>query len=89
MTITGVVVNGKVEFDVPGSMPEGSRVELDYAEDDMPVPPPFEPLDRATWLAELKEAHRQSVKDPEGGMSLEECMATVAAELDLPYPPQE
>jgi hypothetical protein len=87
MSITGVVKNGKVEFDIPGSMPEGTRVELDYAEEDMPIPPPTET--RAQWLASLKQAYDEAIENPKGGMSLEECMSALATEFDLKYPPQE
>jgi hypothetical protein len=67
MLLTGVVVNGRVELDPPGVLPEGAEVEIKYPE--VPVPPV---TDDAQELAWTKEAYEDAIADPMGGYSLRE-----------------
>jgi len=80
MSVEGVFVNGKVEFDTPPTFPEGTRVSVDLA-DELGVDFPFEPYDRAKELAIL----RASIEDMKAGRGtpLEEEMAEIAAEYKL------
>ena len=80
MSVEGVFVNGKVEFDTPPTFPEGTRVSVDLA-DHLDIDFPFEPYDRAKELAIL----RASIEDVKAGRTrpFDEAMAEIAAKHKL------
>jgi hypothetical protein len=80
MTLEGTVVNGVIVLDGGARLPEGERVRIELADDD--VAPPPEPYDREKELAILREA----LEDVKAGRSrpFEEVMAEIAARYNLP-----
>lgn len=83
MTITGIVQNGRVEFDEPLTWPDGSRVTLALDEDEVfEYPHPMTPYDREKEIELLKE----SIEDMKAGrvMPVEEAMRRISIELGLP-----
>jgi hypothetical protein len=84
--LIGTIVDGRVEFDAPVGLPEGTRVRVSVpvVEDDDLDPPP-DTHDRATELAILREA-LEDVKADRGGVPHDVFMAEVAAEFGLPLP---
>ncbi|MBY0526089.1 MAG: hypothetical protein K2R98_22025 [Gemmataceae bacterium] len=89
MSIEGTVVNGVVVLDSGTQLPEGVRVRVELTDSDDPddFAPPPEPYDREKELAILREA----IEDVRAGrgMPLEEFMAKLSAELNLPSVPPE
>lgn len=81
--LTGTIVGGRVEFDAPADLPEGTRVRVSVpvAEED-DLGPPHDTHDRATELAILRE----SLEDVKAGRGrpYREVMAEIAAEFNLP-----
>ena len=64
MPITGIVQNGRVEFDAPVTWPDGSRVTLALDEDEVyEYPHPMAPYDREKEMELLKE----SIEDMKAG----------------------
>jgi len=81
MSVEGVIVNGKLEFDRPLPFPEGSRVRVGLVSE-FNVEFPFEPYDREKELALLRE----SIEDMKAGRGqpLEDVMAEISEEFNLP-----
>jgi hypothetical protein len=85
MTLEGTVVNGVIVLNGGAALPEGARVRIELEVDDdlgnLPLPPP---------TAETYEEHlanlRQSIQDTKDGRGrpLEEVMAEIAKEFNLP-----
>lgn len=64
MPITGIVQNGRVEFDEPVTWPDGSRVTLAIDKDEVyEYPHPMAPYDREKELEGLLE----SIEDMKAG----------------------
>jgi hypothetical protein len=95
MVLEGRVVNGVVLLADGYRLPEGARVQLTVIEEadedealivsDPSLPPdhPLAPYNRVVELAILRESI-ESMKAGELGIPLEEAMAKIAAELNLP-----
>ncbi|HVS39104.1 MAG TPA: hypothetical protein VMS17_26330 [Gemmataceae bacterium] len=85
MTHEGTVVNGVIVLDVGTKLPEGARVRVELADDDL-FPPP-EPYDREKELAILREA----LEDANAGRGVEarEFLKKLAEKHDLPLAPGE
>ena len=83
--LTGTIVGGRVVFDAPADLPNGTRGRFvpdpqDDEDDDLGPPP--DTHDRATELAILREA-LEDVKAGRGRPH-REVMAEIAAEFHLP-----
>lgn len=88
MPITGIVLNGRVEFDEPVTWPDGSKVTLQLDEDEVfEYPHPMAPYDREKELELLKE----SVADMKAGRVIDfhVAMRELAIKHHLPVPDYE
>ncbi len=91
MTLEGTVVNGVIVLDAGANLPEGTRVRVEPAEDDIDIDdslfPPPEPYDREKELAILRE----SIEDAKAGRGMEarEFLKKLAQDLNLPLEPGE
>jgi phytoene/squalene synthetase len=73
MSVTGVVVDGKIELDEPGAFPDGMRVRIG------PATPSASEDD---WLQELRAAHAESQSTP--GRPIRELLKEMAARHGFP-----
>lgn len=82
MSLEGTIVNGLVVLDGNPQLPEGARVRLEIEDEgDVDLPLPTETYEE--HLAIL----RQSIADMDAGvkgMPLDEAMAKISAEFNLP-----
>ena len=85
MTLEGTVINGLIVLDTGTQLPEGVRVRVELADDDL-FPPP-EPYDREKELAIL----RQSLEDVKAGRTTpaRQALADLARKYKLPFEPGE
>jgi hypothetical protein len=85
MTLEGTVVNGVIVPDAMARLPEGARVRIELADDDL-FPPP-EPYDREKELVILREA----LEDAKAGRGTEAraFLRKLAEEYNLPLAPGE
>jgi len=96
MSFPGTVVNGSIVLDGAPRLPEGSRVDVSFLDEDdeldaelaaMPIPPETETHE------EFLESLRQSLADVKAGRNLgrpvDEVFADIARELNLPKVPRE
>jgi len=85
MVIEGVVVNGRVEAELPTSWPEGAFVTVALAEpDELDELDEMPPIPETETEEEFLESLRQSIADVKAGvrgMSVAEAFAEVDAEL--------
>ena len=82
MSLEGTVVNGVVVLDGSPHLPEGLRVRVDLDDEDDIGPP----LPTETYEEHLA-ALRQSIADMDAGVKgipLDEVMAQISAEFNLP-----
>jgi hypothetical protein len=89
MTLEGTVVNGMIVLDAGAKLPEGARVRVELADDDIDdecFPPP-EPYDREKELAILRE----SLEDVKAGrgVNAREFLKQLAEKYNLPLEPGE
>jgi hypothetical protein len=80
MSIEGTIVGGRIELDVPIDLPNGTRVRVELADDDLhPIP---EPYDREIELAILRE----SLQDAGAGRGTpaREFLKQIATKHNLP-----
>jgi hypothetical protein len=93
MALEGTVVNGAVVLDDGSRLPEGARVRLELIEEDelpgvpdasLPDDHPLAPYNREKEIAILRE-RIEAMKAGEAGIPLEEAMARIAADLQLPH----
>jgi hypothetical protein len=73
MSVTGVVVDGKIEFDEPGAFPDGMRVRIGPAT-------PSESEEE--WLQNLRDAHAESRTTP--GRPIRELLKEMAVRHGFP-----
>lgn len=80
MHIEGTIVGGRVEFDEPIQLPNGTRVRVELADDSLfPVP---EPYDRDAELSALRESLRDAAAGR--GKSARACLDELAKKHKLP-----
>jgi len=82
MALEGTVVNGVVVFDGNPQLPEGTRVRVEL-EEVFEYPHPLAPYDREREGTLLRE-RIATMEAGEKGIPLDEAMARIAAELNLP-----
>jgi len=86
MVRLGTMRNGVIVPDVPDTIPEGSRVALDFAVDDeddfwpADCPPPYSTETREEFLQGLREDYAK-ILEGERGMPLEEFAAELKREF--------
>ena len=85
MSLEGIVLNGVIVLDRGMQLPEGARVRVEVADDDLGPPP--EPYDREKELAILRE----SLDEVRAGRGVPfgEFMSQLAVEYKLPAPAPE
>jgi hypothetical protein len=86
MTLRGTVVNGAIVLDGSPALPEGARVVVELAGDDDVWPADLAPPPPTETYEEHLAILRQSIADKEAGRGrpLDEVMAEIAAEFNLP-----
>ena len=92
MVLEGVIVNGRVDLKVPAEWPNGSRVTIELAADDLDYSEGYDPPPEEESHEEFLESLRQAVADIKAGIRgipLEEAFAQIAAEFNLPPVPPE
>jgi len=82
MALEGTVLNGVVVFDGNPQLPEGTRVRVEL-EEVFEYPHPLAPYDREREGALLRE-RIATMQAGEKGIPVDEAMARIAAELNLP-----
>lgn len=82
MSMTGAIVNGRVEFDVGDSIPDGTKVLI--VREAFLNGTPMEPYILERELKILRE--RIEVSKTEPGMPLEEVLAKLDAEFEATIP---
>ena len=83
MTVEGVVVGGRVEFETPLGVPDGTKVQVD-----VPERWSFEENDRETELAILRESIADA-KAGRGGVEARAFLRQLAIDHNLPLLPGE
>lgn len=92
MTLEGTVVNGAIVLDGTPALPEGARVRVELADglDDIDIPTaglayphPLAPYNREKEIALLRERIAE-MKAGVPGIPVDEAMAQIARELNLP-----
>ena len=88
--LEGTIRNGRIVFDEPVDLPEGTRVMVEVAAPDevFEYPHPLAPYDRDKEIALLREAY-EDVKAGNPGMPLERFEAEFARRHGLPPIPEE
>lgn len=82
MTLDGTVVNGVIVPDSQINLPEGTRVRIEMAVQ-FEYPHPMAPYDRQKEVALLR-GRIAEMRAGVPGIPLEEAMAMIAKELNLP-----